>query len=243
MNDNLVHSRTGDVRLFSALASMGMAWTEAGAFEQGDRAWKFSDLSDCGKWQLKDLLRAWHDKSFHLTNPDHPFNYVKVAMASDLACRKSCKFGGSVTQEHRGKCRILIHVPEEIENRPKKNALVDTREAAAYSACGFDVWDSGSIGSMKAFSVGGSAFIAGRQPTFEEVKGWWMDKQFVKNNPQHPFAYVKAVLGTYKSAVHAVKTDTPLVLWSPPGSTGVARINPKCSAETEAKVAGWLRGE
>ena len=235
-----VKSKTSDVRLFSALAAMGFAWTESGAVEGGDRTWIFSQVSDCGNWKIGTMLYAWRDKNFHLKNGDHSFHFIKAAMASDMAFRKHFKHGTGFRQEVRGKALVAVQSEETPEEEFNPRATVEVEEAAAYSAAGFRVKRCGWKGRAGVLGIGERSET---MPwTYQQVRAWWIDKDFVSKNPQHPFAYIVAALATHQAAVRSIQRDRPLVKWKPKDAVGFAYIHPNCSAETEAKVAGWLSG-
>jgi hypothetical protein len=236
-----VHTETKDVRLFSALAAMGFAWTESGAVEGGDRAWLFSQSSDCGKWNLGAMLKAWNNPSFHDKNPSHPFHHVKVALASDMALRRMFREGGGFRQVQRGEALATIGADQTPEESFNIHATPDVAFSAALSSAGFTLTRCGNRGRLGL--IGASEASTTKPWTHQQVQEWWNDKGFCRDNPQHTFAYIKAALVTYVSAVGAIRRDKPLVRWSPPGSTGFAYIHPDCSQQTEGLVAGWLRGE
>jgi len=85
--DHFIHgTNTSDIRLVSALTAMGIKCddkTPSGALVGNGssvRIWRVSDQSNCGKWKTSDLIRWWRDNTFHVTNPQHPFAYVKCAL-------------------------------------------------------------------------------------------------------------------------------------------------------------------
>lgn len=236
----LVHSDTKDVRLFASLAAMGFAWEESGAVQGGERTWIFSELSDCGKWKIGDMLKAWRDRSFHEQNGSHPFHHIKAAMASNLVFRSMFRDGGGFHQVRRGDALLAMEsdtLPSETFN---PRSTPDLEFAAALCAVGFEIRRCGNRGRLTL--LGASERSTTLPWTWEQVHGWWRDENFTAANGQHVFAYVKAAVVTYAAALASIHHDRPLVKWSPPGSVGFAYIHPDCSSETEEKVAGWLSG-
>lgn len=236
---HLVQSSTKDVRLFSAVVAMGIPYKEeVGAVHGKDRVWLFGDVSDCGKWKLKDLLAWWGERDFHLKNPQHPFSVVKACMASGVGLKRYLANGGGIRQRKTGHSYIIEQSDEANEIPPTSRATDETHYAAILSAVGFSVKACQSAGRRRIFAIGERSDTFGYE--YGQARAWWLDKSFEEKNGQHPFAYAKAVALTYTNAVAAVLSDRPLVMWRPKGSYGVSFIHPDCSKETEEKVAGWL---
>ena len=88
MNSFIHGNNTSDIRLVAALGAMGIKCDEqnaGGALQTRSgvvRTWNLSQVSNCGKWKLGELLSWWRDREFHTTNPSHVFMRVKSAMAS-----------------------------------------------------------------------------------------------------------------------------------------------------------------
>lgn len=85
--EHFIHgTNSSDSRLIAALTAMGIFCDEksgSGAINTGGntvRVWSISEVSNCGKWRSKELIQWWRDQSFHVTNPQHPFAYVKCAL-------------------------------------------------------------------------------------------------------------------------------------------------------------------
>ncbi len=237
----MIHADTKDVRLFAAVASMGFQYKETMAQEGGERLWTFTALeSDCGRWKLKDLLKWWRDKDFHLADPGHPFHVVKCAMASNRGIYAAIKNHVGIWQRQVGMSRIIEHGGGiEAKNIPGHHVTRSSAFAAAASAVGFEVAQQPFSGNIMMFRIGDSF---GFPYTREDICRWWGEDGFVKANPQHPFAYAKAAMTTYENSIAAMRDAKSLVKWKPKGSTGTAWINPNCSVDTEGQVAGWLKG-
>jgi hypothetical protein len=233
---------TRDVRLFASIAAMGIEWSESGAVEGGDRAWLFEETSDCGLWSLRDLLSWWQDSAFHVKHGDHPFHAVKATMASDKSLRSAFRNHTSFRQERKGSAMVIVPSAEErVDAVAGSTPTMDTAFAAAAAAVGFPVTDAKSEGRIRVMEIGPRSVT--RDYTFAMIDLAWKQNAFEANNPQHPFAYAKAVAITYMSAIKGIKKDKPLVRWSPDGSVGEAYIHPDCSSETEAEIASCLKGE
>ena len=69
-----------------------------------------------------------------------------------------------------------------------------------------------------------------------DLKRWWMDSNFHKSSPQHPFAYVKVALWNHKIITEAVKSNKALVCIRKGES--LAYLHPDCSANTEREILG-----
>lgn len=237
----MVESKTKDVRLFAAIASMGMPWEQdTTAVDGGERVWLFGELSDCGKWKLSELLVAWRDSTFNNNHPDHPFSIVKTAMACGIGLKRYINNGGGITQRKSGKGFIIEHT-DDARNQPPSPRASDCAEfISALSAVGFDVWSEGYTSGRRFFGCSPRSSTYGYE--YGQARSWWIDKTFESKNGQHPFAYAKSAVLNYKAAVEAIVRDRPLVRWQPPGSIGVAHIHPNCSSETESIVSKWLKG-
>lgn len=239
----MIQASTKDVRLFSAVTSMGIPWTEeSGAVAGGERVWLFGDVSDCGKWKLADLLKWWRDRNFHSKNPSHPFNVVKCCMGSDRGIRTAIAKGCGHNQRQAGDSYVI-----ESSGEGYKPAQINGRAtdcigfAAALSSVGFKVQPAPLAGNIFTFAIGQKSETRGY--TYAEASAWWVTKGFEERNGQHPFAYAKSVAINYGSAVKALHQDRPLVKWRPKGSIGTGLIHPDCSSETEAKMNEWLKGK
>jgi len=238
----LIQSSTKDVRLFAAVASMGIPWdNQSGAVTHGERVWLFGDVSDCGKWTIKNLLAWWRQADFHTFNPDHPFTVVKACMASGAGLKKYITRGGGFRQRKTGDSFVIEHIEDGNTMPPTLRSTDDTSFASALSAVGFDVWPVEAPGSRRLFGISERSTTRGYE--YSHARAWWLDKTFEQHNGQHPFAYAKAVAITYAAAVDAIIHDRPLVKWSPKGSIGTAYIHPDCSSETEEIIASKLAGK
>jgi hypothetical protein len=238
----MIQASTKDVRLFSAIAAMGIPWTEeSGSVAGGERVWLFGDVSDCGNWKLSDLLAWWRDKTFHRMHPANPFNVVKCTMGSDKGLRECTKRNGSIFQRKAGKSYVTESSPDMPIYGQSVRAIDSIPFAAALSGVGFKVSPAKPVGDWMIFKIGEKSDTM--DITFTQAQQWWNDKTFEERNGQHPFAYAKAVAITYSSAVEAMKKDRELVKWRPKGGVGTAFIHPDCSSKTEEQVSGWFKGK
>ena len=84
---HLSSAATSNTGLAAALSAVGIPLAEkpfvrvVGDGVRGERVvWFFEPQSPDGKYQTKELVNAWHDESWHLANPEHPFAYIKCAL-------------------------------------------------------------------------------------------------------------------------------------------------------------------
>jgi len=237
----MIHAKSKDVRLFSAVASMGIPWKEESAsLEGGERSWLFGDISDCGKWKINELLKWWRDPSFHVNHPNNQFNIVKCVMASDRGLKLAITKHKGITQRKVGQSKVIDFTDEPSKESFSNKATNDLSFIAALSAYGFDIHESKRIADTRFFYASDKS---SNGTDYETAKAWWLDKSFEAKNPHHDFAYAKSVSITYASAVEAIRKDRSLVKWKPKGGVGFAYIHPECSSQTEEKVAGWLNNE
>lgn len=83
-----LHSNaTSNTTLAATLTAIGIPLAEkpfvrmVGDGIQHERiVWFFEPQSSDGSYQTKELIAAWHDDTWHLANPEHPFAYIKCAM-------------------------------------------------------------------------------------------------------------------------------------------------------------------
>lgn len=238
----MIQAKTKDVRLFAAIVAMGIPWQEETcSVSGGERVWLFGDVSDCGKWKIKDLLVWWRDNKFHIQNPNHPFNVVKSVMASDRGVKLALSSHKGISQRLTGSSRVIEPIDAPSSYVTPLRAIDDTSFISALSGYGFEIGECRNVGNIRLFSTSPLTQFDGS--TYDSALTWWRDASFEKNNPQHPFAYAKSVAVTYSAAVDAIRKERPLVKWSPKGSVGFAYIHPDCSSETEEKVKGWLNNE
>jgi hypothetical protein len=111
----------------------------------------------------------------------------------------------------------------------------DIRLVAALTAMGIPCDDktaTAAAGDTRIWQLG-AVSNCGKYKTAELIV-FWRDRNFHVNNPQHPFAYVKAAMWNHKVIVDAVKRDRPLVAIRKGES--IAFLHPDCSSETERKV-------
>ena len=238
----MIQAKTKDVRLFAAIVAMGIPWKEETcSIAGGERAWLFGDVSDCGKWKIKDLLSWWRDRNFHLSNPTHPFNVVKCVMASDKGIKTALTTNKGISQRILGNSRVIDPIDEPTANIATHRASNDASLVSSLSGYGFEIKESKQIGQTRFFAA--SEFTSFDGTPYDSVITWWRDASFERNNPQHPFAYAKSASITYSAAVEAIRAERPLIRWKPSGSVGFAYIHPDCSSETEKKVGNWLNNK
>jgi hypothetical protein len=64
----------------------------------------FQEKSPCGDFITVELIKAWDDREWHLTHPEHPFAYLKVAFENAERLTDYVKKGtpiGTVTRGHK----------------------------------------------------------------------------------------------------------------------------------------------
>lgn len=238
----MIQAKTKDVRLFAAVVAMGIPWKqETGSISGGERAWLFGEVSDCGKWKIKDLLKWWRDSKFHHSNPTHPFNIVKSVMASDRGVKSAITAHKGIVQRSTGLSMVIEPSDGTSSYASPLRANDDVSLISALSGYGFEIKECQNVGTIRLFSASEKTQFDGS--TYEAAISWWRDASFEKNNPQHPFAYAKSASITYSAAVEAIRKERPLIKWSPKGATGFAYIHPDCSSVTEKKVSGWLNNQ
>ena len=83
----LSSTSTGNTLLAAALTAIGIPLAQkpfvrvVGDGVSGERMiWFFEPRSHDGSHLTKDLIEAWHNESWHLANPEHPFAYIKCAL-------------------------------------------------------------------------------------------------------------------------------------------------------------------
>ena len=84
---HLASTSTGNTLLAAALTAIGIPLAQkpfvrvVGDGVSGERMiWFFEPRSHDGSHLTKDLIEAWHNESWHLANPEHPFAYIKCAL-------------------------------------------------------------------------------------------------------------------------------------------------------------------
>lgn len=84
---HLSSTSTGNTLLAAALTAIGIPLAQkpfvrvVGDGVSGERMiWFFEPRSHDGHHLTKDLIEAWHNESWHLANPEHPFAYIKCAL-------------------------------------------------------------------------------------------------------------------------------------------------------------------
>lgn len=111
----------------------------------------------------------------------------------------------------------------------------DVRLVAALTAMGVPCDDKNATvaaGDTRLWRMG-EVSNCGKYKTADLIV-FWRDTNFHINNPNHPFAYVKAALWNHKVIIDAVKKDRPLVAIRKGDS--IAYLHPDCSSETERKI-------
>lgn len=74
--NRMVQSNTKDIRLFSAIASMGISFKEQSlSVDGGERVWLFDEISDCKRWEIGKLLAWWRDSTLVVKDSANSFNY------------------------------------------------------------------------------------------------------------------------------------------------------------------------
>lgn len=239
MNSFIHGNETSDIRLVAALGGMGIRCDEKGAggalqTRNGVvRTWNLSQLSNCGLWKLGDLIKWWRDKEFHVTNPAHPFNRVKCAMASCKAYSEALSKHKGIGFAARGESKIAVVMEHATGGNMVHgyHPTDDFTKCAALMAMGFNATEVRMDGSHRSMQI--QAFNEKGHP-FAPLEIAWNDNRFHEVNPQHPFAYVKAALWNYQFLVNAIKRDKPLVDIS--RGESFAYLHPDCSARTEEQI-------
>ena len=84
---HLSSTSTGNTLLAAALTAIGIPLAQkpfvrvVGDGLSGERMiWFFEPRSHDGSHLTKDLIEAWHNESWHVANPEHPFAYIKCAL-------------------------------------------------------------------------------------------------------------------------------------------------------------------
>lgn len=241
-------NNSSDIRLVAAVGAMGIqcdasSGTGTRAVRNKEtsainRVWNLSAVSDCGKWNLGELIKWWRDRQFHVKFPDHPFMRVKAAMASSKAMIDAILHHRGISTEMRGDSMIAVAM-DSANIRPKRDGwheTDDTRKVSAFLAMGFKVEEIRAAGSRRIFQIDTVSHIGKHH--FQPLEVAWNDANFHKLNPQHPFAYVKSAMWNYDYLVNAIRNDKPLVDLSENAGDGgpIAFLHPDCSAETERKI-------
>ena len=232
-------TNTSDIRLVSALGAMGIECAKgaelSSAIRNPDgsivRTWNLSDVSNCGKYQLKELLAWWRDKSFHINNPDHVFTKVKAAMNSGKNYAAALRQGQSIGSVAYG--NSLVSNPSSLEIHQRISTLEVTDDfylCSALLAMGVDVSPIQSNGMLKMMQIGRN----GNPFKIQEFRIAWADANYHLVHSQNAFAYVKCAIENYKKLVNYVKGNKPHLVIK--RGESVAYLHPDCSSETEGKV-------
>lgn len=239
MNTFIHGNNTSDIRLVAALGAMGIKCDEkgaGGALQSRNgivRTWNLSATSNCGLWKLGELMKWWRDKEFHVTNPAHPFNRVKAAMASNKAFSEALSRHMGIGTVRRGSSLMaaVMDSPVITAKNTLSHPTDDFRKAAAFLAMGFDVTELPPQGSHRLVQIANTAWTGCE---FAPLEIAWNDNRYHETNPQHAFSYVKAAIWNYNYLVNAIKNDKPLVDIS--RGESFAYLHPDCSAETERQI-------
>lgn len=84
----------------------------------------------------------------------------------------------------------------------------------------------------------GTHTVDGKYST-KQLIGFWHDENFITNNPEHPFAYIRASLQNHKNLSEAVKGIRPLAQIIKGRS--VALIHVDAPEKTQELILGGLR--
>ena len=239
MNSFIHGNNTSDIRLVAALGAMGIKCDEqnaGGALQTRSgvvRTWNLSQVSNCGKWKLGELLSWWRDREFHTTNPSHVFMRVKSAMASCKGFSELLTVHAGIHTVKRGDTLIAVasSTPNIHPVNPLSHTTDDFNKVAAFLSMGFEATEPPPNGSHRSCQIANMS-ITGMP--FAPLDIAWNDNRFHETNPQHPFAYVKAALWNYRHLVSAIKTDKPMVEIS--RGESFAYLHPDCSSKTEAEI-------
>lgn len=241
--ETFVHGReTSDIRLVAALSAMGIPFAEGvgtaglSGREGVARIWRFAPQSLCGRYQVKDLSRAWRDTEWAWQNRKHPFAAVKLVQTIHRECTKALRNKLPLRKVLRDNVWQLI-ADANASERPAPEGLTRARATAAewafWSLLGFESWEG------PAADVRTRLFAPKSNDgkfTAEAADVIYRDRKFIANNPESPNAYALASLLNLMRVRDAVKQDKPLVLIQKGSS--LAMLHPDCSAETERKILG-----
>ena len=80
--------------------------------------WFFGPGSRCGRFDTRRLMAAWGDDAWHLANPEHPFAYIKCAMANRAALIDKVKQDSPLACiQRKGKMVLLpLDAPGHVED-------------------------------------------------------------------------------------------------------------------------------
>lgn len=109
---SFIHGKnTADIRLVAALTAMGVPCDENHAtVAAGDtRLWRMGEQSNCGKYKASELIFFWRDSSFHVSNPQHPFAFVKAALWNHKVLVDAVKKDRSLVQIRKGDSVAFLH--------------------------------------------------------------------------------------------------------------------------------------
>jgi len=115
---------TSDTCLAAALAAVGVAFESkpfirvVGGVRGEKVVWFFEPRSRCGKFDTRQLMAAWGDDAWHLANPEHPFAYIKCAMANRTALIDKVKQDSPLACiQRKGKMVLLpLDAPGHVED-------------------------------------------------------------------------------------------------------------------------------
>lgn len=85
---NTDYLQTDQLSLAAALLAVGIPLFEGTPFvktrtEKGPKyTFLFQSTSACGAFKTGELMRAWEDVDWHLSNGEHPFAYIKCAFTN-----------------------------------------------------------------------------------------------------------------------------------------------------------------
>ena len=104
-------STTSDINLVAALSTMGIPCDDNHpTVATGDtRIWRIGDFSHCGKYKTSELIIFWRDAQFHVRNPEHPFAYVKIALANRRTIQNAVKTDRQLVPIRKGDSIAFLH--------------------------------------------------------------------------------------------------------------------------------------
>jgi len=129
--------------------------------------------------------------------------------------------------------------------RTETTALVGTNTAdinlvASLSAMGIG-GETGAVshnGEITRVYAMDAVSLDGKHKTKDLVNAWRGGDRWIKENPEHPFAYIMSAMKCRKRLLDGIKQDLPLERVS--SGESHAFMHPNCSAEDEAKLLAEL---
>lgn len=115
MKQNDAYIPVGDISLAAALLAVGIPLNEETpcyALKQpgGNTHYQFlfQEYSLCENYKTLTLINAWENDSWHISNPEHSFAYIKCAFKNKESLLDKVKQGSELVMiEKNGKIAVL----------------------------------------------------------------------------------------------------------------------------------------